>query len=124
MVASGESQPNGSGKWKELEVDKLFRAVVKVQGTDLHLKVGMPPHVRAGGTLRPLNRELVDQEEMTRMLLEIMDCEPSRREIFDRDGSVDFAYELEVDGIVWLFRVIILQQMGSMSLVARRVNIF
>ena len=41
---------------KELEIDKLFRAVVKLEGSDLHLKVDCPPYVRVTGSLRPLNR--------------------------------------------------------------------
>lgn len=110
----------------ELEIDKLFRALVKVQGSDLHLKVGLPPYVRVAGALRPLNRGPIDDEEMTRILYGLIDCEPRlkerRREIFDRDGGVDFAHKVEVDGILWRFRVNILQQMGSMGLVARRVN--
>ena len=36
---------------KDLEVDKLFRALVKLEGSDLHLKVGQPPMVRVGGEL-------------------------------------------------------------------------
>ncbi len=119
--------PSGPAKaTKELEIDKLFRALVKVQGSDLHLKVGLPPHVRVAGTLRPLNRGPIDDEEMTRLLYGLIDSEPRlkdrRREIFDRDGGVDFAHKVEVDGTVWRFRVNILQQMGSMGLVARRVN--
>ena len=35
-----------AGKHKELEVDKLFRALVKLEGSDLHMKVGRPPMVR------------------------------------------------------------------------------
>ncbi len=123
MSTNGDGGPR---KWHDLEVDKLFRALVKVQGSDLHLKVGMPPHVRVAGALRPLSRGPIDDEEMTRMLFEMIDSEPRlkerRREIFDRDGGVDFAHKLEVDGIVWRFRVNVLQQMGSMGLVARRVN--
>jgi twitching motility protein PilT len=115
-----------SGKWRELEVDKLFRALVKVQGSDLHLKVGMQPHVRVAGALRPLNRGPIDDEEMTRMLFEMIDADPRlkqrRREIFERDGGVDISHKLEIDGVIWRFRVNILQQMGSMGLVARRVN--
>jgi len=127
MTTFAEVETTGSsGGWRDLEVDKLFRALVKVQGSDLHLKVGMPPYVRVAGALRPLNRGPIDDEEMTRMLFEMMDADPRlkqrRREIFDRDGGVDFAHKLEVDGIVWRFRVNILQQMGSMGLVARRVN--
>ncbi len=37
---------------QELEVDKLFRALVKLEGSDLHLKVGSPPMVRTQGELR------------------------------------------------------------------------
>ncbi len=121
---NGTSQD--SDKSRELEIDKLFRALVKVQGSDLHLKVGLPPHVRVAGTLRPLNRGPIDDEEMTRILYELIDCDPRlkarRREIFDRDGGVDFSHKMDVDGTLWRFRVNVLQQMGSMGLVARRVN--
>lgn len=121
---NGTSQD--SDKSRELEIDKLFRALVKVQGSDLHLKVGLPPHVRVAGTLRPLNRGPIDDEEMTRILFELIDCDPRlkarRREIFERDGGVDFSHKMDVDGTLWRFRVNVLQQMGSMGLVARRVN--
>jgi twitching motility protein PilT len=40
------------GKRQELEVNKLFRALVKIEGSDLHLKVGRPPSVRVRGELR------------------------------------------------------------------------
>jgi twitching motility protein PilT len=109
-----------------LEVDKLFRALVKLEGSDLHLKVGSPPHVRVAGSLKPLNRGPIDDEEMTRLLLSLMDADPRlkerRRRIFDEDGGIDFAHILMVDGTRWRFRVNILQQMGHMGLVARRVN--
>jgi twitching motility protein PilT len=32
-------------------VDKYFRALVKLGGSDLHMKVGKPPIVRVNGTL-------------------------------------------------------------------------
>ena len=42
-------------KREDLPVDKIFRALVKVEGSDLHMKVGRPPMVRVKGELRPLN---------------------------------------------------------------------
>ena len=39
----------------ELEVNKFFRALVKLEGSDLHLKVGQPPMVRTRGELKALN---------------------------------------------------------------------
>ena len=47
----------------DLSIDKIFRAVVKLDGSDLHLKVGQPPYVRVAGTLRPLKHEPIGSLE-------------------------------------------------------------
>ncbi len=107
-------------KHEEREVDKLFRALVKLEGSDLHLKVGQAPIVRVRGKLMPLKHPPIDLEEMVRLLFPMMN-ERSRR-IFDVDGGADFAYTIDVDGVTWRFRVNLLQQMGKIGLVARRVN--
>lgn len=109
-------------KKEELEVDKLFRALVKIEGSDLHLKVGRPPMVRVRGELRPLNRGPIEAEEMIGLLLPMLD-ERNRR-IFEDEGGADFAYTVPVDEVTWRFRVNMLQQMGQIGLVARRVNNF
>jgi twitching motility protein PilT len=105
---------------KDLEVDKLFRALVKFEGSDLHLKVGKPPMIRVRNELRPLNRGPIEAEEMVRLLVPMMDERNLR--IFEEEGGADFSYTVDVDGIVWRFRVNLLKQMGMMGLVARRVN--
>ncbi len=105
---------------EELEVDKMFRALVKLEGSDLHLKVGQPPIVRVSGTLKPLNRPPIENEEMVRLLVPMMD--DRARRIFEEDGGADFAYVVNVDGVNWRFRVNMLKQLGKIGLVARRVN--
>lgn len=111
-----------AGQRPELEVDKLFRALVKFEGSDLHLKVGRPPMIRFKGELRPLNRPPIDSEEMVRLLWPMMN-ERNKR-IFEEDGGADFAYVCEVDGVDWRFRVNMLTQLGKIGLVARRINNF
>ena len=121
MAVSMEvDQDRFRGKHKDLEIDKLFRALVKLEGSDLHLKAGLAPYVRVAGTLRPLNREPVDDDEMTQLVFPMMDERNQR--IFQEDGGADFAYSMEVDGKTWRFRVNVLQQLGHAGLVARRVN--
>jgi twitching motility protein PilT len=44
------------------------------------------------------------------------------RKIFERDGGADFAHTLDVDGTIWRFRVNLLQQLGHVGMVARRVS--
>ena len=109
-------------KKKEYEIDKFFRALVKLQGSDLHLKADRPPYVRVKGELRPLDRGPIEDEEMARMILAIMD-ERCRR-ILNETGGADFAHLTEVDGVNWRFRVNVLTQMGHLGLVARRINNF
>ena len=110
------------GKKEELEVDKLFRALVKLEGSDLHLKANTAPHVRVNGSLRPLNRPPVDDEEMVRLVLPLIHMETRRRSIFEENGGVDFAYGIDVDEKAWRFRVNAFQQRGHLGLVARRVD--
>ncbi len=107
---------------RELEVDKIFRALVKLEGSDLHLKVGNPPMVRVKGDLRPLNRPPIDNEEMVRLLVPMLD--DRNRRIFEEEGGADFAYICDVDGVSWRFRVNMLKQLGRIGLVARRINNF
>jgi len=120
-----EDQSKDDSKGEEsptAEVDKLFRALVKLEGSDLHLKVGRPPNVRLKGELRPLDRGPIDHDEMYRLLWPLM-SEKDRHQ-FEEDGGSDFAHTCMVDGENWRFRVNILQQMGHLGLVARRVSNF
>jgi twitching motility protein PilT len=105
---------------QELEVDKIFRALVKLEGSDLHMRVGSSPMIRTKGELRSLNRGSIDADEMVRLLVPMMD-ERSRK-IFRKEGGVDFAYSCDVDGIRWRFRVNVLTEVGNIGLVARRIN--
>ena len=109
-----------SHRKRELEVDRYFRALVKIEGSDLHMKVGRPPLVRTRNELRPLNRPPIDDEEMTALLMPLMG--ERHRKIFEEEGGADFSHTCDVDGVTWRFRVNLLQQMGHMGLVARRVN--
>lgn len=105
---------------RDHDIDKLFRALVKLEGSDLHLKVDRPPYVRVKGGLKPLNYPPIDREEMTRLIFDIMD--DRNQKIYYRDGGADFSHVCVVDGISWRFRVNVLTQMGNIGLVARRIN--
>ncbi|MFK8113323.1 MAG: type IV pilus twitching motility protein PilT [Rubripirellula sp.] len=106
----------------ELEVDKIFRALVKLEGSDLHLKVGQPPMVRVRGELKPLNRPAIEAEEMVRLLLPMMD--ERNLVIFEEEGGADFAHTIHMDGVRWRFRINMLKSLGNIGLVARRISNF
>jgi twitching motility protein PilT len=116
-VDAPDSRPR---EQEEREIDKLFRAVIRLKGSDLHLRVDSQPAVRLRGTLRALNRGPVSNGEMERLCLPLLD-ERNRRDFADVGGA-DFAYVVECDGQKRRFRVNLLRQLGQIGLVARLVN--
>jgi twitching motility protein PilT len=115
-----EPQPSASPKLKEPEVNKLFRMVMKHEGSDLHLKVGQPPMMRLRGDIRRMDMRPLSQEDMERLLLPTLDIR--KKKILDEEGGVDFSYVIGQDEC--RFRVSLFKQRGRLSLVARRVNNF
>jgi len=115
-VLAGSS--NGSSP--RLEIDRLFEALVKLEGSDLHLKVGQPPIIRVKGALQPLKAPRIDDDGMNRLCLPMLN--DRQRKILEDEGGCDFAHVATIDGVRWRFRVNLLQQQGALGLVARRVN--
>lgn len=110
---------------EELEVNKLFRALIKFNGSDLHLKVGRPATIRVRGTLRELDMPAISEEEMKRLILPMMD--ERQLQIFYEEGGADFAHVVEFENDQgkkepWRFRVNLLIQMGSPGMVSRKVE--
>lgn len=127
-TAAPAKKPVVSGLAKarvELEINKLFRAMIKVGGSDLHLKVGKPAIIRVRGTLRELDMPAIDAEEMKRLILAMMD--ERQQEIFFSEGGADFAHVVDYEndkGVkeAWRFRVNLMIQMGNPGMVSRKVE--
>ena len=99
-----------------LDLNELLRYVVEQRGSDLHVKVGSPPHVRVDGRLHIAPFDAVSPEDGERMAFAIL---PKRlADEFESGNEADFAF-----GIAGLgrFRVNIYRQRGTVGLVFRRV---
>jgi twitching motility protein PilT len=116
---SDVAKPVGTNGYKH-EIDRLFEALVKLSGSDLHLKADQPQIIRVKGTLQPLKHPKIDDARMRQLCMPIMS--ERQRRIFEEEGGVDFAHTCVVDGVRWRFRVNLLTQQGAMGMVARRVN--
>src|SRR5438270_4319017 len=103
---------------REPKINVLFRTVMKHEGSDLHLKVGLPPMMRLKGVIRRMELPPISSEQMDRLFFEIMT--PRQRETLEETGGADFAHVIGQDEC--RFRVNILKQRGYLGLVARRVN--
>jgi twitching motility protein PilT len=110
-----EAMPN------EPEANKLFRMVMKLKGSDLHLKVGLPPALRLAGVLRTMQLPPLTGAEMERLMFPLLT--PRQKEILENTGGADFAHIIvDPNGDETRFRVNLFKQRGRLSLVARRVN--
>src|SRR5690242_1364993 len=117
-MANGETERAPTEVKREPEINKLFRQVMKLEASDLHLKVGQPPMMRLRGDIRRLEMRPLTQEDMERLLLPALTAK--QRKILDEEGAVDFSYVIGQDEC--RFRVSLFRQRNRLSLVARRVN--
>jgi len=75
------------------KIDKLFKALMSMGGSDLHISEGQKPKVRTHGKLVTLEDESVlTQDDMVGYLEEI--CTPDRWQHYLENLDLDFAYAL------------------------------
>ena len=104
----------------EPEANKLFRMVMKHKGSDLHLKVGLPPCMRLAGVLRQMALPPLTTAEMERLMFPLLS--PRTKQILEDEGGCDFAHIVYDGKLETRFRVNLFRARGRLSLVARRVN--
>ena len=73
-------------------IDTLLKSMLEKGGSDLHLTVGLPPKIRASGSLQPLNDQPLDAAAMEALLSEI--CPPRRWQDFLDRKDLDLAHEI------------------------------
>jgi twitching motility protein PilT len=99
------------------EIEKLFRAVIKADASDLHLKVGVPPKIRIHSKLKNTTGEPLTEDVIENYVFEIMSNE--QKEFFLHHGALDFAYSV---GEMDRFRINVFRQRSYVSMAARRIS--
>jgi twitching motility protein PilT len=95
---------------------ELMREMIASRSSDLHLKVGRPPLFRRQGDLEPSDRPVLTDDEVHKMLDEMMT--EYQRQRFERDWEVDLAYHLPGEA---RFRVNGYFQRGHISVAIRLI---
>src|SRR5216683_8045799 len=114
----GEEDRAPADARREPEINKLFRMVMKHEGSDLHLKAGLPPMMRLRSAIRQMEMRPLSAEDLERLLWPILSerC----KKLLEDTGGADFAHVIGQDEC--RFRVNLFKQRGRLSLVARRVS--
>jgi twitching motility protein PilT len=99
-----------------LDLNQMLQHLVERRGSDLHIKVGSPPHIRVDGRLEPAPFDPVTPSDAEHIALSILPKE--RTDDFIAASEVDFAHSV---GGVGRFRVNVHRQRGTVGVVCRRV---
>ena len=111
--AGGAATPAASGSF---DFKSVLQQLVKLNASDLHLKVGRPPTVRLNGDLRPLDYPPLKPEDLKSLGEQLMN--PKQVKQFTDEKECDFA--IGVPGI-GRFRVNLYQQRGSLCYAMRAI---
>src|SRR5438270_13464954 len=95
---------------RELEINKLFRMVMKHEGSDLHLKAGLPPMMRLRSAIRHMEMRPLSAEDIERLVWPML-TERSKQ-LLEEGGGADFAHVVGQDEC--RFRVNLFRQRGRL----------
>jgi twitching motility protein PilT len=99
-----------------MDINEFLKRMVAAGGSDAHVKVGMPPGIRVSGVLRPEGTEPLRPEHTEAIARTLLDEEQWKT--FEERGDLDCSYSIA--GVA-RFRVNIMRQRGSVSLVLRHI---
>jgi twitching motility protein PilT len=97
-------------------IDSFLRLAAEQRASDLHFHAGTVPIIRHHGELMPIPFRVLSEDEARRCLLEILG--PEQRAALERDGEIDFAYELPEGR----FRAHVFHQVNGLSAVFRAIS--
>ncbi len=100
------------------DIDNALCTLVALGGSDLHLKVEIPPQTRVDGELRPIADAPPLTPEDTEVAVSTMLHDPIKLNELAEEFEVDFSYS--ISGVA-RFRVNAFRQRGSLSLVCRAI---
>jgi twitching motility protein PilT len=98
------------------KIDRYLKEALAKSSSDLHFISGDPPRVRIHGSLTTLNDEHLTIDEVRECVYEIMSGQQQRD--FERDDTVDFAYEIPD---VSRFRVNVMRHLNGYGAVMRAI---
>ncbi len=96
---------------------KYLAATIRYEGSDLIVKVDLPPRVRLRGSLKSLDTDICTPDLMFQIARDVLD--DTQYEHFKGHGQIDFAYDYDEDN---RFRVNLFMARGKPSMAARLIT--
>jgi twitching motility protein PilT len=98
-------------------IEILLEEVIKVNASDLHLQVSLPPMIRVDGSLRPASgAEKLTEESVESLIFSILD--EDQKAILMKDKEFDFSFSF---GDLGRFRVNAFHERGNIAAALRLI---
>jgi twitching motility protein PilT len=104
-------------KIRALSMDDLLRQLVKLEGSDLHIAVGVAPSIRINNKIARLNLPMVTVQTVVKLVSELLTDEQKRELV--KNKEIEIAYMKDNIG---RFRIVIYRQRGSLVICARNLK--
>jgi twitching motility protein PilT len=99
-----------------MDMNRLLKATVQFNASDLHVQVGSPPTVRVDGTMVAINAPPVTAELLRELVAQIADEAQLRR--LECERSCDFCHAIPD---VARFRINVFHEQGNLCIAARTI---
>jgi twitching motility protein PilT len=101
----------------QVRIEVLLEEVVKKNGSDLHLQVGLPPMIRVDGSLAPMpGTEALTDVSIESLIFAILD--EDQKQILLKDKEFDFSFAF---GDLGRFRVNAFHERGNLAAALRLI---
>ncbi|MBW3538213.1 type IV pilus twitching motility protein PilT [Candidatus Parcubacteria bacterium] len=99
------------------KIELLLEQVIKLEASDLHLQVGVPPMLRVDGALKAVeNAAELSDDDIEKLIFPILD--EDQKEILVKDKEVDFSFAF---GDFGRFRVNAFHERGNLAAALRLI---
>jgi twitching motility protein PilT len=99
------------------KIESMLEQVIKLDASDLHLQVGMPPTLRIDGALQPIEgAAALAEADLEKLIFSLVDDE--QKELYIKDKEIDFSFAY---GEIGRFRVNAFHERGSMAAALRLI---
>ncbi len=100
-----------------LKIELMLEEVIRLDGSDLHLQVGLPPMLRIDGALQPIDNGFpLEPADVEKLVFSILDDD--QKEILVKDKEVDFSFAF---GNYGRFRVNAFHERGNLAAALRLI---
>ena len=108
------------------KLESLIAAAEKYETSDIHLSTGQNMRLRIKGKLRSIGGEgAILTEDNIKHIMEVTLHESQKKrceKLFHDNGSVDYSYEVSLDGKPFRYRIQAYLSMGKLSVVMRKIQ--